>query len=170
MNWMCTSFLLGYFENCFVHFAKFKVEIFDNLGKHDAVDNNSALLCSAPESPKLSVAISTITSARNTGGQFCTYTLLAFRLKSLNLASAIPKVFFLLQSITSPVSVPRKLVPKKRFFMPSPNQILRIQFKLNTALLSYCPCDRVFVTGVTSHISHIYKGINAMLIIKPYIF
>ena len=51
---------------------------------------------------------------------------------------------------------------------------LRIQFKLNTALLSYCPCVRVFVTGVTSHISHIYKGINAMLIIrgpiKPYIF
>ena len=54
------------------------------------------------------------------------------------------------------------------------NLILRIQFKLNTALLSYCPCVRVFVTGVTSHISHIYKGINAMLIIrgpiKPYIF
>ena len=38
----------------------------------------------------------------------------------------------------------------------------------------YCPTFllsvRVFVTGVTSHISHIYKGINAMLIIKPYIF
>ena len=47
---------------------------------------------------------------------------------------------------------------------------LRIQFKLNTALLSYCPCVRPSVTGVTSHISHIYKGINAMLIIKPYIF
>ena len=52
---------------------------------------------------------------------------------------------------------------------------LRIQLKLNTALLSTV---RVFVrssvTGVTSHISHIYKGINAMLIIrgpiKPYIF
>ena len=49
--------------------------------------------------------------------------------------------------------------------------ILRIQLKLNTALLSTVrPC----VTGVTSHISHIYKGINAMLIIrgpiKPYIF
>ena len=38
----------------------------------------------------------------------------------------------------------------------------------------YCPTFplsvRVFVTGVTSHISHIYKGINAMLIIKPYTF
>ena len=38
----------------------------------------------------------------------------------------------------------------------------------------HCPGVRVFVTGVTSHISHIYKGINAMLIIrgpiKPYIF
>ena len=48
--------------------------------------------------------------------------------------------------------------------------ILRIQFKLNTALLSYCPFVCPSVTGVTSHISHIYKGINAMLIIKPYIF
>ena len=48
---------------------------------------------------------------------------------------------------------------------------LRILLKQNTALLSTV---RVFVTGVTSHISHIYKGINAMLIIrgpiKPYIF
>ena len=35
-----------------------------------------------------------------------------------------------------------------------------------TFLLSVC----LSVTGVTSHISHIYKGINAMLIIKPYIF
>ena len=35
-----------------------------------------------------------------------------------------------------------------------------------TFLLSVCSS----VTGVTSHISHIYKGINAMLIIKPYIF
>ena len=43
---------------------------------------------------------------------------------------------------------------------------LRIQFKLNTALLSHCPCVRVSVTGVTSHISQIYKGINAMLIIR----
>ena len=37
-----------------------------------------------------------------------------------------------------------------------------------------CVCVRVCVTDVTSHISHIYKGINAMLIIggpiKPYIF
>ena len=52
---------------------------------------------------------------------------------------------------------------------------LRIQLKLNTALLSTVrPCVRVFVTGVTTHISHIYKGINAMLIIrgpiKPCIF
>ena len=39
---------------------------------------------------------------------------------------------------------------------------LRIQLKLNTALLSTRPSVRVFVTGVTSHISHIYKGINAM--------
>ena len=37
---------------------------------------------------------------------------------------------------------------------------LRIQLKLNTALLSTVrPC----VTGVTSHIFHIYKSINAML-------
>ena len=42
----------------------------------------------------------------------------------------------------------------------------------------YCPTIplsvRASVTGVTSHISHIYKGINAMLIIRgpirPYIF
>ena len=51
------------------------------------------------------------------------------------------------------------------------NQLLRIQLKLNTALLSTVRVSvRAFVTGVTSHISHIYKGINAMLIIKPYIF
>ena len=52
---------------------------------------------------------------------------------------------------------------------------LRIQLKLNTALLSTVRVSvRSCVTGVTSHISHIYKGINAMLIIrgpiKPYIF
>ena len=52
---------------------------------------------------------------------------------------------------------------------------LRIQLKLNTALLSTVRASvRPFVTGVTSHISHIYKGITAMLIIrgpiKPYIF
>ena len=52
---------------------------------------------------------------------------------------------------------------------------LRIQLKLNTALLStFRASVRLFVTGVTSHISHIYKGINAMLIIrgpiKPYTF
>ena len=49
--------------------------------------------------------------------------------------------------------------------------VLRIQLQLNTALLSTV---RVFVTGVTSHNSHIYKGINAMLNIrgpiKPCIF
>ena len=50
---------------------------------------------------------------------------------------------------------------------PSHKLKLRIQLKLNTALLStvrvsVCSC----VTGVTSHISHIYKGINAMLIIR----
>ena len=37
---------------------------------------------------------------------------------------------------------------------------LRILLKQNTAF--HCPC----VTGVTSHISYIYKGINAMLIIR----
>ena len=49
--------------------------------------------------------------------------------------------------------------------------LLQILFKQNTALLSTV---RPSVTGVTPHISHIYKGINAMLIIrgpiKPYIF
>ena len=47
------------------------------------------------------------------------------------------------------------------------NIFLRIQLKLNTALLSTVrPSVCLCVTGVTSHISHIYKGINAMLIIK----
>ena len=49
----------------------------------------------------------------------------------------------------------------------------------DSAQTEYCstfhfPCVRPSVTGVTSHISHIYKGINAMLIIrgpiKPCIF
>ena len=45
--------------------------------------------------------------------------------------------------------------------------LLQSQLKQNTALLStdrasMCPS----VTGITSHISHIYKGINAMLIIR----
>ena len=49
----------------------------------------------------------------------------------------------------------------------------------DSAQTEYCttfhfPCLRPSVTGVTSHISHIYKGINAMLIItgpiNPYIF
>ena len=44
----------------------------------------------------------------------------------------------------------------------------------STFLLSVRVFVRVSVTGVTSHISHIYKGINAMLIIrgpiKPYKF
>ena len=30
----------------------------------------------------------------------------------------------------------------------------------------HCSCVRPCVTGVTSHISHIYKGINAILIIR----
>ena len=52
---------------------------------------------------------------------------------------------------------------------------LRILLKQNTALLSTVhPSVRPSVTGVTSHFSHIYKGINAMLIIwgpiKPCIF
>ena len=70
------------------------------------------------------------------------------------------------------------ILVEPKLFVCNPNRpmvaLLRIQFKLNTALLSYCPCVRSCVTGVTSHISHIYKGINAMLIIrgpiKPYIF
>ena len=41
--------------------------------------------------------------------------------------------------------------------------LLRILLKQNTALLSTV---RSSVTGVTSHISYIYKGINAMLIIR----
>ena len=41
----------------------------------------------------------------------------------------------------------------------------------DSAQTEYCstfhfPCVRAFVTGVTSHISHIYKGINATLIIR----
>ena len=49
----------------------------------------------------------------------------------------------------------------------------------DSAQTEYCStfhrwCVRPFVTGVTSHISHTYKGINAMLIIrgpiKPCIF
>ena len=50
--------------------------------------------------------------------------------------------------------------------------ILYIQYTalLSTDRASMCPS----VTGITSHISHIYKGINAMLIIrgpiKPCIF
>ena len=44
-----------------------------------------------------------------------------------------------------------------------PILILRILLEQNTALLSTV---RVSVTGVTSHIFHIYKGINAMLIIR----
>ena len=52
---------------------------------------------------------------------------------------------------------------------------LRILLKQNTALLStFRPSVCVCVIGVTSPISHIYKGKNAILIIrgpiKPYIF
>ena len=51
--------------------------------------------------------------------------------------------------------------------------VVQILLKQNTVLLSTVrPC--VCVTGVTFHISHIYKGINATLIIrgpiKPFIF
>ena len=50
--------------------------------------------------------------------------------------------------------------------------ILRILLKQN--VLPYFPRSVCPYTGVTSHISHIYKGINTMLIIrvpiKPYIF
>ena len=50
--------------------------------------------------------------------------------------------------------------------LPS-STLSRIQLKLNTAILSTVRVSvRPFVTGVTSHISHIYKGINAMLIIR----
>ena len=45
--------------------------------------------------------------------------------------------------------------------------LLRIQLKLNTALLStFRAFVRPSVTGVTSLISHIHKGINALLIIR----
>ena len=66
--------------------------------------------------------------------------------------------------------------PTKSFCLFGPIVfLLRIQLKLNTALLyTVRPSVRVSVTGVTSHISHIYKGINAMLNIrgpiKPCIF
>ena len=62
----------------------------------------------------------------------------------------------------------------------SPNDICLITLPASNCgfssnwILHYFPLSvRVSVTGVTSHISHIYKGINAMLIIrgpiKPYI-
>ena len=67
------------------------------------------------------------------------------------------------------------IVPFLGFLVYQNTVLLRIQLKLNTALLSTVrPCVRASVTGVTPHISHIYKGMNAMLIIrgpiKPYIF
>ena len=43
---------------------------------------------------------------------------------------------------------------------------LRILLKQNTALLSTVRPSVCLCTGVTSHISHIYKGINAKLIIR----
>ena len=44
---------------------------------------------------------------------------------------------------------------------------MRIQLKLNTALFSTVRSSiRSCVTGMTSHISHIYKGIIAKLIIR----
>jgi len=62
----------------------------------------------------------------------------------------------------------------KRYLNPNWSAIENCGFCSNRILLYFplfvCSC----VTGVTSHISHIYKGINAMLIIrgsiKPYIF
>ena len=62
--------------------------------------------------------------------------------------------------------------------------IININININTIIADsaqteycptfHCPTVRPSVTGVTSHISHIYKGINAMLFtrgpIKPYIF
>ena len=78
----------------------------------------------------------------------------------------VPSVSFLLLSFSFPFCL-------SHFVLIA--GLLRIQLKLNTALLStvrVSVCSSV--TGVTSHISHIYKGINAMLIIrgpiKPYIF
>ena len=64
------------------------------------------------------------------------------------------------------------------FSFPSHSQIVGMDFA-DSVQTEYCstfhfPCVRPFVTGVTSYISHIYKGINAMLIIrgpiKPPIF
>ena len=60
--------------------------------------------------------------------------------------------------------------------LPGPDFLTTIP---DSAQTEYCstfhfPCVRPSVAGVTSHISHIYKGINAMLIIrgpiKPCIF
>ena len=74
------------------------------------------------------------------------------------------------------VKMRRGSIKLKNVLLLSPiTELLRILLKQNTALLSTVrPCVRSCVTGVTSHIFHIYKGINAMLIIrgpiKPYIF
>ena len=60
----------------------------------------------------------------------------------------------------------------KKFLSPKPHIADSAQTEYCSTF--HCSCVRVCVTGVTSHISHIYKGINAMLIIrgpiKPYIF
>ena len=55
------------------------------------------------------------------------------------------------------------------------NVMINIADSVQTEYCTTFPLSvRAFVTGLTSHISHIYKGINAMLIIrgpiKPYIF
>ena len=67
----------------------------------------------------------------------------------------------------------------KHCFNSHVSYLFRIVDIADSAQTEYCPtfqCSSVrpCVTGVTSHIYHIYKGINAMLIIrgpiKPYIF
>ena len=62
----------------------------------------------------------------------------------------------------------------KKYFVLS-GQKINFADSVQTEYCTTFPLSvRAFVTGVTSHISHIYKGINAMLIIrgpiKPYIF
>ena len=49
---------------------------------------------------------------------------------------------------------------------PGRNPFLRILLKQNIALLSTVRLSVSQSAGVTSHISHIYKGINAMLLIS----
>ena len=58
-----------------------------------------------------------------------------------------------------------QLYPSSTYSVQNPTKIA------DSAQTEYCPtfhfpCVRPFVTGVTSHISHIYKGIKSMLIIR----